>query len=172
MTAPELSREVRTRPHPPEHLTIEADEAERAALALRFGVVAIKTLGAELTFEPDGDAIEARGTLTADLIQLCAVSDEEFPVRIEEPLAMRFVREARVVDPEEEAELPGDEPDEIEFSGDSFDVGEAIAQSLGLAIDPYAEGPNADAARREAGIVAEGAGEGPLADLLRGLKPN
>ena len=172
MTAPELSREVRTRPHPPERLTIEASEAERAALAARFAVVAIKALRAELAFAPDGEAINARGTLTADLVQLCAVSDEEFPVRIEEPLALRFVREARTVDPEEEAELPGDEPDEIEFTGDSVDVGEAVAQSLGLAIDPYAEGPNADAARREAGIVVEGESEGPLAELLRGLKPN
>jgi uncharacterized metal-binding protein YceD (DUF177 family) len=172
MTAPELSREVRTRPHPPERLTIDASEPERAALAARFGVVAIETLHAELKFEPDGDAIEARGTLTADLTQRCAVSDEEFAVRIEEPLTLRFVREAKSVGEDEEAELPGDEPDEIEFSGDSFDAGEAVAQSLGLAIDPYAEGPNADAARREAGIVAEGDSEGPLADLLRGLKPS
>jgi uncharacterized metal-binding protein YceD (DUF177 family) len=172
MTGPELVREVRTRPHPPEHLVIEAGEAERMALAERFGVVAIKALRAELAFEPDGEAVEARGTLTADLVQLCAVSDEEFPVRIDEPLALRFVREARAVEPDEEVELPGDEPDEIEFAGDSFDVGEAVAQSLGLAIDPYAEGPNADAARREAGIVAEGESEGPLADLLRGLRPN
>lgn len=172
MSTPELSRQVRTRPHPPEHLTIDASDTERAALAVRFGVVAVEALHAELAFEADGEAIEARGKLTADLIQLCAVSDEEFPVCIEEPLSLRFVREARSVGEDEEAELPGDEPDEIEFSGDSFDAGEAVAQSLGLAIDPYAEGPNADAARREAGIVAEGESEGPLADLLRGLKPN
>jgi hypothetical protein len=82
------------------------------------------------------------------------------------------VREARSVDPDEEAELPANEPDEIEFSGEAFDLGEAVAQSLGLAIDPFAEGPNTDAARREAGIVQEGEGEGPLADLLRGLTPN
>lgn len=172
MTAPEFSREVRTRPQPPERLTIEANEAERAALAKRFGIVGITALRAELTFEPDGEGVEARGTLSADLTQLCAVSDEDFAVHIDEPLALRFVRAARQVDPEEEAELPGDEPDEIEFTGDSFDLGEAVAQSLGLAIDPYAEGPNADAARREAGIVTEGESEGPLAELLRGLKPN
>jgi uncharacterized metal-binding protein YceD (DUF177 family) len=172
MSAAEFSREVHVRPHPPERLAIEATEPERAALAERFAVVAIGALRAELAFEPDGNAIEAHGTLTADLTQLCVVSDEEFPVHIEEPLALRFVREARVVDADEEAELPGDEPDEIEFTGDTFDLGEAVAQSLGLVIDPYAEGPNADAARREAGIVAEGESEGPLAELLRGLKPN
>jgi uncharacterized metal-binding protein YceD (DUF177 family) len=172
MSAPEFSRMVHTRPHPPERRTIEANEAERAALAARFGVVAIRALAAEAVFTPDGGAIEAHGTLTAELVQSCSVSGEDFPVQIEEPLELRFVREARSVDPDEEAELPANEPDEIEFSGEAFDLGEAVAQSLGLAIDPFAEGPNADAARREAGIVQEGEGEGPLADLLRGLKPN
>ena len=172
MSAPEFSRMVRARPAPPERIAIDAGEAERAALAERFAVVAIPSLHAEVSFTPDGDAIEARGTLTAELVQACAVSGEDFPVRIEEPLNLRFVREARSVDPEEEAELPADKPDEIEFTGDAFDLGEAVAQSLGLAIDPFAEGPNADAARREAGIVQEGEAEGPLADLLRGLKPN
>ena len=171
MSRTEFSRMVRVRPAPPDQIAIEASEAERAALADRFEVVAIRSLHAELAFNLDGDAIEARGTLTAELVQSCAVSGEDFPVRIVEPVALRFVQEARSVDPEEEAELPADEPDEIEFTGDAFDVGEAIAQSLGLAIDPFAEGPNADAARRDAGIVEEGEAEGPLADMLRGLKP-
>lgn len=172
MNEPEFSRLVRARPTPPERIEIEATEAERAALAARFGIAAIDSLRAELAFAPDGEAVDATGTLRAELIQTCAISVEDFPVRIEEPLALRFVPEARTVDPDEEAELPADEPDEIEFTGDAFDLGEAVAQSLGLAIDPYAEGPNADAARREAGIVQEGAAEGPLAELLRDLKPN
>ena len=169
---PEFSRMVRARPLPPQATTIDANEAERAALASRFDVVRIESLHAEVALVADGPAVDATGTMTAQLVQLCAVSEEEFSVRIEEPLALRFVPEARRINPDEEAELPGDEPDEIEFTGEAFDLGEAVAQTLGLAIDPYAEGPNADAARREAGIVQEGEAEGPLADLLRGLKPN
>ena len=147
--SPELSRMVKARPLLQQHAAIDADEQERAALAERFGVVAIKSLHAEAALVADGAAVEATGTMTADLVQLCAVSEEEFPVRIEEPLALRFVPEARQVDPDEEAELPADEPDEIEFTGDAFDLGEAVAQTLGLAIDPYAEGPNADAVRAD-----------------------
>jgi hypothetical protein len=71
---------------------------------------------------------------------------------------------------DEEIELEADDCDEIEFAGEMFDLGEAVAQSLGLAIDPYAEGPDADAARTAAGIVQEGEVRGPLADLLAGLK--
>ena len=168
----EFERMVRARPFPPERLAIAATEAERGALARRFAISAIEALHADLAFTPDGEAVEAVGTLSADLIQACAVSGEDFAVHIEEPLALRFVPQARAVDPDEEIELPADEPDEIEFTGDHFDLGEAVAQSLGLAIDPYAVGPGAEAVRREVGIAVEGEAEGPLADLLRGLKPS
>ena len=54
--------------------------------------------------------------------------------------------------------------------GTAFDLGEAVAQSFGLAIDPYAAGPEADSVRREAGIVDEDAPSGPFA-ALAALKP-
>ena len=83
----------------------------------------------------------------------------------------RFVPEGEPSDePDIEIELDADELDEIEFSGESFDLGEAVAQSLGLAIDPYAEGPNADAARKEAGITGDDAPSGLLAEALAALK--
>ena len=51
-------------------------------------------------------------------------------------------------------------------------LGEAIAQTLALAIDPYREGPDADEARKKAGIVSDEdhAPSGPLAEALAGLK--
>jgi hypothetical protein len=39
------------------------------------------------------------------------------------------------------------------MEGGRFDLGEALAQTLGLAIDPYLEGPNAEEARRKAGLM-------------------
>ena len=54
--------------------------------------------------------------------------------------------------------------DEIPFEGHVFDLGEAVAQSLALAIDPYAVGPNAEQARKDAGIGDEAA-SGPFAAL-------
>ena len=69
-----------------------------------------------------------------------------------------------------EIELAADDLDEIEYSGITFDLGEAVAQSLGLAIDPYAEGPNADATRKAAGISSDDEPSGPLAEALKALK--
>jgi uncharacterized metal-binding protein YceD (DUF177 family) len=170
MSAAEFTRIVKVRPHPPQSITLEADAAERAALAERVGVTAIEDLRAEVQFAPAGEAIAATGTLAADVIQPCAVSGEDFAVRVNEPLHLRFVRALTPVASDEEIELADDEPDEIEFDGETIDVGEAVAQSLALAIDPYAVGPDADAARRAAGIEDESAPRGPLAEALAALR--
>lgn len=168
---PELSRIVRTRPLPAGPVVIEAGEAERAALAGRFGLGAVLSLRAEIALEQKPRAIRATGRLQAAIMQPCAISGEDFAVTIDEPVDLRFVPEnQRPPTEDEEIELEADDCDEIEYAGDAFDLGEAVAQTLGLAIDPYAEGPGADAARAAAGIVQEGEQLGPLADLLAGLK--
>ena len=161
---------VKLRPQPPDHLTVTATEAERAALAARFAIPEVRSLVAELSFVVNGASIAAKGRLQADLVQNCAISGDDFPVRIAEPLDLLFVPSGTLdTVEEEEVELDSSGPDEIEYEGESIDAGEAIAQSLGLAIDPYAEGPNADAARRNAGISDDGAPSGPLAEALTKL---
>lgn len=167
----ELTRMIKARPLPAGAVVIEASEAERAALALRFGLGAVESLRAEVMLEQKPRAIRATGRLRAAIMQPCAISGEDFPVTIDEPVDLRFIEEnQRPATPDEEIELEADDCDEIEFAGDMFDLGEAVAQTLGLAIDPYAEGPGADAARAAAGIVQEDEVRGPLADLLAGLK--
>lgn len=169
----ELTRMVKARQLPAAPVVIEANANERAALAARFGLGAIETLRAEVVLEQKPRAIRASGRLRAAIMQPCAVSGEDFPVTIDEPIDLRFVEEGSHALPDDEdaeIELEADDCDEIEYAGDMFDLGEAVAQTLGLAIDPYAEGPNADAARKAAGIVKEGEQEGPLAAMLAALK--
>ena len=171
----ELSRMIKARQLPADPIAIEADEGERAALAERFSLPTVHNLRAELALEEDGKAVLARGQLEAEISQDCAVSGEPFDVAISEALLLRFVEEGTVdpalsEDEEIEIELSPDDCDEIEYSGESFDLGEAVAQSLGLAIDPYAEGPGADAAREKAGITGDDMPSGPLAEALKALK--
>jgi hypothetical protein len=125
-----------------------ANEGERAALAKRFELVRIHRLEAEIVLERHGQALSATGRLEADIVQSCAVSAEDLPVAVREPLAFRFVPAAMGHRPDEEVELDAQDLDEIEFSGTSLDLGEAVAQTLALAIDPFAKGPEAEAARR------------------------
>ncbi len=148
---------------------INAVPAECAALAARFGLVAVKRLAATITLTADGPVVRAEGRLNADIVQSCAVSGEDLAVRIDEPVALRFVPAPEAIPSEEEIELSALDCDEIELHGSRLDLGEALAQGLALTIDPYATGPGADQARRRAGLLDQGAA-GPFAGLA-GLKP-
>jgi uncharacterized metal-binding protein YceD (DUF177 family) len=162
---PEFSRMVDATRFDGKPVAIAADEAERAALAKRFGLVSIARLEAEVGLSPDGEAVLANGMLKASIVQSCAISGEDLPVEIEEPLALRFVPEKDEVTTGE-IELTEEELDEIHFSGRSFDLGEAVAQGLALAIDPYATGPQAEDVRRE-GPLGDQDASGPFAALAR-----
>lgn len=147
-SGPEFSRPFDVRQLDHKAVRLVANQSERTALAKRFDLVRIDRLEAEVVLERDGQALNANGTLSADIVQSCAVSAEDLPVAVREDLAFRFVPAASGHRPDEEVELEADELDEIEFSGTSVDLGEAVAQSLALAIDPFATGPEAEEARR------------------------
>jgi uncharacterized metal-binding protein YceD (DUF177 family) len=147
---------------------LEAGEAERAAIAARFGLVRIDRLVADLELHRQERGVQARGRLQADIVQPCAVSAEDMDVSIDEPMFFHFVPETTVYAPDEEVELSAIEWDEIEYSGAYIDLGEAVTQSLGLAIDPFLTGPQADAARKAAGI-GKPEDDSPFA-ALKGMK--
>lgn len=170
----ELVRLVKPRALPAGALTVEASEAECAALAQRFNVTAIHALKAKVDFDEKDDAVLVDGTLTATIEQPCAVTRDSLTYKASEPFSLRFLPAGRMPEYEEDAEfeLSEEDLDEIEYEGESFDLGEAIAQTLGLAIDPYREGPGADAVREEVGIETdeEARPTGPLAEALAALK--
>ena len=153
---PEFSRIVDTRSIGNDPLRLEATGAERVALAQRFGIVAIERLVAEIELEPVKGEIKATGSLDAAIVQVCAISSQELPVRVAESLTFRFVPAAGPGRPGEEIELDAGDLDEIEFSGTQFDLGEAVAQSLALAIDPFLEGPNAADFRKNSSFFGDG----------------
>ena len=163
----EFSRPYDTRGLPAGPVRLVATAAECAALARRFDVVSITSLEAVVDMIADGRAVNASGRLSASLVQSCAVSGEDLAVSLDEPVSLRFVPPGAPHRPDEELELDASECDEIELDGTHFDIGEALAQGLALAIDPFLTGPDADEARRKAGIVAEEA-SGPFA-ALKGL---
>lgn len=161
---PEFSYPVDLRQITDAPLTLVPDDAARRRLAGRFGITAIPAMQATVQLVREGERVTATGRLVADVIQACRVSAEDFPVHIDEPVQMRFVPLAGAITPDEEVELTADDLDEIEYEGTAFDLGEAIAQTLALAIDPFAEGPNADAFRAEHGLN-DTAPTGPFAAL-------
>jgi len=173
VTAPHFSGPEFSRTADPRHLTeaplaLVATREERAALARRFALVRIDRLEATVLLTAEGGTIRANGKLVADIVQSCAISGDDLPAKIREPLAFAFVPEAEVATTEEEIELDANALDEIPYAGERIDVGEAVSESLALAIDPYATGPEADAVRQQHGLAGEG-GTGALAAGLAAL---
>lgn len=166
MTAGEFSRLFDVRQAEGKSVRLVANEVERAALAARFGIVRIDRLEAEVLLERNGEAVNAKGQLNAEIVQSCAVSAEDLPVSMHEPLTFRFAPAQGNHRPDEEIELDAGDLDEIEYEGTMFDLGEAVAQSVALAIDPFATGPQAEEARRKAGLIDETA-SGPFATLAK-----
>jgi uncharacterized metal-binding protein YceD (DUF177 family) len=152
----------------PHKVSIEADAGERDALALRFGLISLDLLSAEAAIAREGDVVTATGTLRAEVVQACVASGEPVPAHLADSFALRFVPPAAIASDEEEVELDEGELDTLTYEGGSIDLGEAVAQSLALALDPFPRAANADDALREAGVVGE-EDLGPFA-ALKALK--
>ena len=147
-------------------VSIVASESERGALALRFSLAALDRLEATVTLAADGDAVIASGRMTAVLSQYCAATGEPVAASIAEPLLIRFVPSSTDQTPRDEIEIDPGDADIVEHDGQSIDLGEAVAQSLALALDPFPRAPGASETLRAAGVVGEDeVGNGAFADL-------
>jgi uncharacterized metal-binding protein YceD (DUF177 family) len=153
---------------------LEADTAQCAALAARFDLESISRLQAQVDVVRAGAGASLTGTLLADVVQHCVVSGEPVPAHVSETLELKF---EPAPDTAEDLELEADALDVLPVESDAIDLGEAVAQSLFLALDPY---PRADPAaiaeaRRllkteaeiEAAVAAEKAAASPFAKLKR-----
>ncbi len=151
---PELSRIVRVGDigGVPRRIDIAATPAECAALAARFDLVTLADLAAEVTLASDAAGIRATGRFTAHGEQACVVSAEPVAFAIAEPIDLRFAIVAAAGD---EVELSDADLDVVPLDGDALDLGEAVAQSLGLALDPYPRAPEAVRAAAAAFVISE-----------------
>jgi uncharacterized metal-binding protein YceD (DUF177 family) len=175
--SPEFSRPLRVDSlgTAPRIVAIGANEAERAAIATRFDLMAVDRLEAEAALTRHGDEVRAKGSVSAAVTQTCVATGGPVPATIHEPFEIIFRTHPETSGSEEEIELSGGELDVVFYEGSSVDLGEAVAETLSLAMDPYPRCAEAEAALREAGVKTEeeAAPAGPLAglkDLLAGKK--
>lgn len=145
-------------------VAIEADEAERAALAQRFGLIAIERLAADYVVQRDAAGILGRGHLSGAVVQACGVTGAPVPAAIKEVFAIRFVPEGSPAG--DEIELSEEDCDTVFYSGGAIDLGEAAAETLALALDPFPRSPDAETALRDAGVLSEEEA-GPFAALAK-----
>lgn len=170
MNGPEFSRPVRigTLGTAPRTMSIEADAGERAALAARFDLQAIEVLSADAAVSRQGETVRANGTLSATVVQRCIATGAPVEAQVSEHFQIEFRPEPAVESPDEEVELSEGELDVIFYASAAVDLGDAVAESLLLALDPYPRCADADATLAQAGVIREG--EEPRTGALAGLK--
>jgi uncharacterized metal-binding protein YceD (DUF177 family) len=135
---------------------ISANEDERAALAKRFGWTRIDSLSANANLLARAGGVDALGTLNAVIERACVATAEPVRETVEEAFAIHFLRERTEAAAVDEIELDEDDLNVVEFDGAAVDIGEAVAQTLALSVDPFPRSPAAAAALRAAGVVGEG----------------
>ncbi|MFN0046144.1 MAG: YceD family protein [Sphingorhabdus sp.] len=133
---------------------LSADPVSRTALAKRFDLATLDMLEADITVTTDGAEILATGQITAKLEQICVATRDPIAVNVSEQISIRFIPEPHI-DEETEFELAAEDCDVMFHDGQLIDLGEAVAQSLGLALDPYPRSSNADTVLKAAGVKDE-----------------
>lgn len=134
-------------------IRIAADDRERAALARRFDLIGIDRLEAEYSVRAEAGGVVATGRVSGAVVQPCAATGQSLPVRVDEAVSLRFVADA--LPGEEEVELSADALDTLPIEGGLIDLGEAAAETLALALDPFARIADADKILAEAGVIGE-----------------
>jgi len=149
--------------------TIEADEDERKSLAERFGLLGLPKLHAQLIVKPSRAAMfEVKGRMEADVVQQCVVTLEPLPAHIEQSINVLYAGPELL---ELGSGSPHIDPDAEETEaivGGVIDLGELVAQNLGIALDPYPRKPGIAFVEAEYG---NDGGTNPFAKLVELKKP-
>lgn len=149
-----------------DRIELAAGEEERRRIAERLGLPSLDCLQAQATLERAGEVVRARGRLKAALTQHCVVTGEPVEGHVDEAFELLFVPEPEPGRPDEEIELGAADCDTVFHDGAAIDLGEAVADTLALSLDPYPRSAGADAALKEAGVLSEEEA-GPFAALAR-----
>jgi uncharacterized metal-binding protein YceD (DUF177 family) len=112
------------------HERLSADEKERVALAKRLGLPKIHSLGGLLNIVPwRGGGLKVTGTLNAEVDQISVISLEAFTSTVE------FAVERYFLPPR--AGTPAREDDVDVIDQGVIDLGEILAETMALELDPY-----------------------------------
>ncbi|MDF1748003.1 MAG: DUF177 domain-containing protein [Alphaproteobacteria bacterium] len=138
-SAPELSEVIEVDEIPSKGLQVllKADTAQREALARRFDILSVNSLSADcrLSMLAGGPMVRLQGTILAVVEQSCVVTQAPLKQSLSVPFSLEFAPPSMVEENVELTLADADPPDVI-LEG-KIDVGEAVAQQLALALDPY-----------------------------------
>jgi uncharacterized metal-binding protein YceD (DUF177 family) len=157
VTVPEFSRSfaLNTIGTTARVVSVIANPDECAALAKRFDLAALDGLGAKATLVTEGEAVLCVGTLNANVVQHCVATAAPVVAKLKSDFVIRFVAHMTDAAPADEIEINVDDCDIVEHDGASIDLGEAVAQTLLLALDPFPRARDAEGTLKAAGVIGE-----------------
>lgn len=156
---------------------IRPDAAKCQQLAEYLGVQAVEKFHAELILKRwRGRGVRVEGTVSATIVQNCAVSLEPVRSQVKEEVLARFLPESLIQrDTENAAEIIidplADDPPEA-FDGREIDLGALAVEFLVLGIDPYIRAPGVALPEQiipADGIIPDAERKNPF-QVLQGLK--
>ncbi len=151
-------------------MQVVADVDERRKLAARFGWITIEALAADVHLSLRAGGVEASGRLTARVEQPCVSTGEPVAEIVDTDFSVRFVETALLGSGQDEVELGDDDLDVIEYEGRSIDVGEAVAQTLALNVEPYPRAATLEPSDGDRTVYedAKPSAFGALSDMFKG----
>lgn len=155
---------------------LDADDAQRAALAAGHGLLSVERLRIDATITPwKRGGVKVGGVVSAAITQACIVSLEPVAATIDEefeavlvPEGSRLARPGRMESGEILVDADGPDTPET-FSGDHVDVGALAEEFFELAIDPYPRAPGAELAAATGGGAGDEAQANPFREKLSRL---
>lgn len=135
-------------------LDIRASADEREEIADRLGLNALTLFEIEGTLRRDADRVTVSGHVRAALAQPCVATSEPVHETVGEAFTLVFAPQP---DHEEDAEieLGEDDLDTVFHDGRTIELGDALVDTLSLALDPFPRAADADARLRDAGVLSE-----------------
>ena len=128
-------------------VTIEADAAERKALAAFLKLPSIESFAASLTLvRAQSLGVRVTGAVHGELTQVCVVSLEPFAATVDEDIDVRFAPRrddgaARRVSVETDTFSVGDEGQPDPIIDGKIDLGALAAEFFALGLDQYPRKP-------------------------------
>ncbi len=154
-------------------ISVQADDAQRAAIADLLGISAVDQLLAQMKAVKFRGGIRVEGRLKARTVQPCVVTFEPVVQEIDEPIDRVFLPDAREtpsVAPGAEifVDLEADDPPDP-LDGPELDLSPLVIETLALALDPYPRAPGASL--QATGVTLDDGKVSPFA-VLNVLKDN
>jgi hypothetical protein len=128
-------------------MRLEADAAQRAAIARQLDLVELRRFAADVQVRPWLDGAEVSARWEADIVQTCGVSLDAFDTPLSGRFVVRAVPEdspaATSAESEVTLDLDAEDPPDV-LESDMLDLGAYLVEHLALEIDPFPRKPGVE----------------------------